>query len=183
MFNERKVSQMAALLLHFCGGRMSHLKLMKLLYLADREAMDRFGAPISGDRIASMDHGPVLSVTLNLMDGDTESSPGGWEEWISDKENHEVSLRKPVAREALDELSDSEIEVLETVWDRFGKLSKWAIRDYTHTLPEWQDPKGSSHPIPHQKVFQALGRTDKEADELAARIEAERSLDRLFATL
>ncbi len=183
MSNERKVSQMAAFLLHKRGGRMSHLKLMKLLYLADREAMGRYGMPISGDFIVAMPHGPALSLTLNLMDGDTQSAREGWDDWISDKEDHEVSLRRPVSRDILDELSDSEIEVLEAVWNQFGRMNRWEIRDYTHTLPEWQDPKGSSLPITHQKVFHVLGRTDKEAEELAARIEAERSLDRLFAAL
>lgn len=183
MFNERKVAQMAAFLLDRRGGRMAHLKLMKLLYLADRESMARFGAPISGDHIVAMPHGPVLSMTLNYMDGDVESSPGGWEDWISDKDDHEVSLRKPVTREGLDELSDADVDTLEAAWNQFGGMSRWEIRDYTHTLPEWQDPKGSSLPIPYQKVFHALGRTFPEAEELASRIEAERSLDRLFAAL
>jgi len=48
---------------------MNYLKLMKLLYLADRESMRRNGRPISGDRYVSMDHGPVLSQTLNLING------------------------------------------------------------------------------------------------------------------
>lgn len=183
MFSESKVTQMAAFLLHKRGGRMSHLKLMKLLYLADREAMGRFGTPISGDFIVAIPHGPALSLTLNLMDGDTKSAPDGWDDWISDKEDHEVSLRKPVTREELDELSDADVDILETVWNQFGKMNRWEIRVYTHALPEWQDPKGSSHPIPYKDVFHALGRTDKEAEELAARIEAERSLDRLFAAL
>lgn len=77
MFNERKVAQMAAFLLGKGGDRMPHLKLMKLLYLSDREAMERYGFPISGDCIVAMPHGPVLSMTLNLMDGDVESLPGG----------------------------------------------------------------------------------------------------------
>lgn len=92
MFNERKVAQMAAYLLKKRGGCMSHLKLMKLLYLADREAMDRYGAPMSGDRVVSMPQGPVLSMTLNLVDGDIESSPNGWDGWVSDKANNEVAL-------------------------------------------------------------------------------------------
>ena len=133
MFSERKVAQTAAFLLEKRGGAMSHLKLMKLLYLADREAMNRYGISISGDHMVAMPHGPVLSMTLDYMDGGIESSPGGWEEWISDKENHEVSLRKPIARGALDELSIAEIEVLEAVWNQFGKMDRWEIRNYTHT--------------------------------------------------
>ena len=80
MFNERKAAQMAAFFLgQLLDRKMPHLKLMKLLYLSDREAVRAFGWPISGDRLVSMPHGPVLSQTLNLMDGDVESQPGGWE--------------------------------------------------------------------------------------------------------
>ncbi len=43
-------------------GGMKYLKLMKLLYLADRESMKRHGHPISGDRYVSMEHArPVRS--------------------------------------------------------------------------------------------------------------------------
>lgn len=184
MFNERKVSQMAAYLISKGGESMSHLKLMKLLYLADREAMAQFGAPLSGDHMVSMPHGPVLSMTLNLMDGDTESAENGWEAWISDKENHELSIVRPVARVDLNELSAADVDVLEAVWAKFGHMGKWEIRDYTHKhLPEWKDPNGSSVGIKYEDVFIALGRTKDQAAELAAHIEAESSIDRLFAAL
>jgi uncharacterized phage-associated protein len=76
MFNERKVAQMAAFFLgQVQGGRMSHLKLMKLLYLAEREALRSLGLHLTGDHLVSMPHGPVLSMTLNLMDGNIESHP------------------------------------------------------------------------------------------------------------
>lgn len=185
MFNERKVAQMAAF---FLGqgpeGRMSHLKLMKLLYLADREAVRTFGLPISGDKPVSMPHGPVLSMTLNLMDGDIESRPGGWEEWISDKENHELSLRKLFAPQDLDELSKAELSVLETVWKQFGAMGKWEIRDWTHQhCSEWKDPRGSSYPITFQSLACAVGFDEASASELASHIEAEQEIDRLFSTL
>lgn len=183
MYNERKTAQMAAYLLDRGGERMAHLKLMKLLYLADREAMTRIGFPISGDRFVSMDHGPVLSMTLNLMDGDVEPLTDGWADWISDKENNELSLRRPANREALDELSDAEIEVLEHVWNQFGQMGKWEIRDYTHTLPEWRDPDGSSLPIEYKEVFRAIGYQEQDANELGAEIEAQRRVDRFFARL
>lgn len=184
MFDERKVAQMAAFLLAKGGGKMSHLKLMKLLYLSDRESMARYGMPISGDRIVSMPHGPVLSMTLNLTNGDVESAPGGWESLISDKENHELSLKKPVDVNELDELSPADLEVLESVWNQFGGMDRWTIRDYTHDhCPEWHDPHGSSLPIPYERIFRALGRPEAEARELGARIESERTLGQIFASL
>ena len=79
-----------------------------------------------------MPHGPALSMTLNLMDGDVELKVGGWEEWVSDKENHELSLRKAFVPEDLDELSQAEMAVLDSVWRQFGAMDKWEIRDRTH---------------------------------------------------
>lgn len=183
MFNERKVAQMAAYLLKKRGGCMAHLKLMKLLYLADREAMVRYGVPISGDRVVSMPHGPVLTMTLNLMDGDVESSPNGWDAWISDKANNELSLNPDLTDADFDELSQADIEVLEDVWAKFGKMTRWEIRDYTHTLPEWEDPHGSSIPIPHRKILMALGCSPEAANQLCTEIEAERAIDKLFASI
>jgi uncharacterized phage-associated protein len=186
MFNERKVAQMAAYLLEQGGRRMPHLKLMKLLYLADRKSMELYGMPISGDRIVAMPHGPVLSMTLNLSNGDVESSAGGWESLISDREGHEISLRcaGAITRDDLDELSLADIKVLESVWDQFGHMTRWEIRDYTHVhCPEWKDPEGSSFPISYEKIFRALGKSEKLARELSARIRTERSLDSIFASL
>lgn len=185
MFNERKAAQMAAFFLGQLPERkMAHLKLMKLLYLSDREAVRAFGWPISGDRLVSMPHGPVLSQTLNLMDGDVESQPGGWEEWISDKENHELSLRQPLEVTALDELAPAEIDVLKAVWEKFGGMGKWEIRDWTHQhCAEWKDPKGSSFPIQYEALARAVGFDDDSAKELAAQIHAEQEIDRLFAAL
>lgn len=184
MYNERKVAQMPAYLLVEGGKTMPHLKLLKLLYLADRKSMELHGFPISGDCIVAMPHGPVLSMTLNLIDGDVESCENGWESWVSDKANHEVSLKRAVSSDALDELSMAGKSALEAVWNTFGHMDKWEIRDYTHNhCPEWQDPNGSSRTIPYETVFRALGKPDNVAIELGARIEAERSLDTLFASL
>jgi len=185
MFNERKAAQMAAFFLGQApDARMAHLKLMKLLYLSEREAVRIFGWPICGDRLVSMPHGPVLSQTLNLMDGDVESLPGGWEAWISDRENHELSLRQPLNVALLDELAPAEIDVLKAVWGQFGAMDKWEIRDWTHQhCAEWQDPKGSSCAIPYAALARALGFDDAVAEQLAAQIQAEQEIDRFFAAL
>jgi uncharacterized phage-associated protein len=185
MFNERKVAQVAAYFLRQVPGRrMAHLKLMKLLYLSDREAIRTFSWPVLGDRLVSMPHGPVLSQTLDLMDGNVESQAGGWEHWISDKEDHEVSLRDDRESTLLDELSPAETDVLEAVWAQFGGMSKWEIRDWTHEhCAEWQDPRGSSLPITYESLARAVGFDKSAATELAARIQAEQEIDRLFESL
>lgn len=187
MFNERKAAQVAAWFLKQSGGRMSHLKLIKLMYLAERESLRRHGVTITGDKFVAMEHGPVLSTTLDCINGYKRPSAEGWEAWISDRAGHAVELRNPnVVRDALDEVSDAEVEVLAAVWGQFGTWDQWKLVDYLHdpkTCPEWIDPKGSSTPINFLAVLQGVGYTHADAARLAGEIEEHNGIDRLFATL
>ena len=74
LFNEQKAAQAAAYFLFRSGKPLSVLKLMKLLYLAERRSFQKFGEPMIGDVLVSMDHGPVLSRTYNHIKGVTRSS-------------------------------------------------------------------------------------------------------------
>ena len=64
-YREDGSTQAAARLLKRAGGPMSHMKLIKLLYLADRRALVRWGRPITCDWYVSMPQGPVPSFTLD----------------------------------------------------------------------------------------------------------------------
>ncbi len=183
MFTPSKIAQMAAFFTEKQGGTIDMLKLVKLLYLADREAMSRFGEPISYDNFVSMQHGPLGSRTLDLLNGFISGAPAAkWGEWISDRENHEVSLKRQFDRSDLDELSDADLDVLEVVWQQFGRMDKWTIRDWIHdNCDEWQDPDGSSLPISDADVLKAVGVDPAEAEDLAADIQEERRLERLMS--
>lgn len=183
-FNEQKTAQMAAFFLDKRGGQMSILKLTKLLYLADRAALDRYGVPMTGDKYVSMPHGPVLSTTYDLLTGTIESHSKGWEYWVSDREDHEVLLNHPIEPGALDELSPADIEVLTQVWDKFGGMKRWALRDYTHAhCPEWRDPQGSSIPIHVSDILRALGKSEEEAHALEEELSENEYADRVFSRL
>lgn len=185
MFTPTKAAQMAAYFIQKQGGRMDVLKLVKLLYLADRESLRRYGEPISYDHPVSMPHGPVLSRILDLINGSsTPAAVAAWDEWISDLANHAVALNRRFEESDLDQLSVADLEVMESVWREFGGMDKWTLRDWTHDhCPEWHDPQGSSIPIRDEDLLQALGKSPQEAAELASRIQRERDLDRVFARL
>lgn len=148
---------------------MAYLKLMKLLYLADREAMGTWGESISGDCFVSMNHGPVLSQTYDLIKcGSGSSTEMGWDYWIKDEDNWEVSLRQSITtREYLDELSDAELEILDGVFEKFGGMQRFEIAEYTHDhCAEWEDPHGSSFPISPESVFRAVENTEDRVQAL-----------------
>jgi len=68
MFSERKVAQMAAYFLMKSGGHMNVIKLITLMYLADRQHYKEHGFPISDDDVVAMPYGPALSRTLGLIE-------------------------------------------------------------------------------------------------------------------
>lgn len=185
LYSAAKVAQMAAFFTQKQGGRINVLKLTKLLYLADREAIARHGRPISYDRPVSMPHGPVGSRTFDLLNGFVGGPAGAqWEEWVSSRSNYDVSVNRLFSRADLDELSDADLEVLERVWRTFGHMHRRTLCEWTHEhCSEWKDPHGSSQPIEEVSRLIAVGIAAEEAQELAEEIEAEREIDAQFARL
>ena len=187
LFSEKKAAQSAAYFLFKAHGRLPVLKLMKLLYLAERRSYEMYGDPIIGDKLVSMDHGPVLSQTLNRINGMSSSEENGWDAWISDREGHDVALSDPSRirspEEDLLELSEAEIEVLEETWKQFGHLSKFQIRDLTHRIcPEWEDPDGSSVPIAFEKLFEVLKFNADQAKMLKTQLRDQQAINAVFAS-
>lgn len=170
VYNERKTAQAAIHLISLAGGSINYMVLIKLLYLADRHSLIETGVPITGDRMVAMPHGPVLSRVLDeihLGDGTDRSST--WYEYISEPTNHNVSSKKA---SDLDELSDYELSVLRQTFEKFGSLNRWALVSFTHTLPEWNDPNGSSNPIDPVVILREAGKSDDEIEALVREAEA-----------
>src|SRR5580692_4396077 len=100
-FNERRATEAAARFLSLRGGRMSYPKLIKMLYFLDREALLRWGRPVTTDRYVSMDNGPVVSRIYDLIR--EEAAPGTnsfWRRYVSAPLGWEVALiAEPVPSE------------------------------------------------------------------------------------
>jgi uncharacterized phage-associated protein len=179
-FNPRKAAQVAAYFAMREGGSINVLKLAKLIYLADRKNMETFDFPITGDNLVSMDHGPVNSITLNCING-LETERGEWAQFVTDRDNYYVGVAvADLTVDDLDELSAAELSTLDAVWAQFGGYTKYDLRDWVHqNCPEWEDPGGSSNPIPFSRVFGFLGKTD--ARELEQQIMVGRAITQAFA--
>lgn len=185
LFNEKKAAQSAAYFLLSAQEAMPIIKLMKLLYLAERRSYEKYGQPIVGDRLVSMPHGPVLSQTLNHLNGLMPSINGGWDSWISDRAEHLVVLAPQVMEKSksdLLELSDADAEILAETWDQFGHMSEWQLRDYTHAhCPEWKDPDGSMIPMKFEELFHALNFTTDQTREYVSLLKEQNNINAAFA--
>lgn len=189
-FNETKTAQAAAYLLYKAGGTMHHLKLMKLLYLADRLSWQENDYPITGDDYYSLPYGPVLSKTLNLIHGETLNRlPTVWNEWITDRENHQVGTAKAFDENDeyfFDHLSKADEEILDETFNKYGHLDRFELVEITHNpniIPEWQDPKGSAIPITIPTLLTHLGRSKTQIEEILADMKEREHIDNLFRGL
>lgn len=164
-FNEAKATQAASFLLKANGGKMNYMKLIKLLYLADREALSLWERPITGDSYVSMDNGPVLSKVLDKINSGKNrfGVKSYWHEYISGPENYNIKLlRKKVE---YDELSEREKELLLVVYQKYKKYNKWQMVDICHkVLPEWDDPHGTSIPIRIEDILRAVKKTERDIE-------------------
>ena len=165
-FDERKATQLAGLLLKLREqeGRMHYMKLIKLLYLIDREALMRWGWSLTGDQYVSMKHGQVLSTTYDLI-LDQLLGPKYWRAFISpplgDKEVQ--LLKEPESNH----LSKAEVDLVTEVYRKFGHWNRWDLADYTHGLPEYRQTEGPSLPVGYADVLLKAKRlSETETEEL-----------------
>jgi uncharacterized phage-associated protein len=151
-FNFEKSLQAAAVLLHLEGKRMSRLRLLKLLYIADREMLAEIGQSITGDTAYAMDHGPVLSCVYNCIKGDHYRA-GEWDEFIHSDGNAVVFVKEP----GRGKLAPVEIDKLTMVSEKYRSWDEWEISNETHTFEEWKkhSDRGSSAPIPWEDILKA----------------------------
>jgi uncharacterized phage-associated protein len=180
-FREAKTTQAAARLLTLRGGEMNYMKLIKLLYIVEREALLTWGRPVTADRCVSLRHGPVLSQTLNLInEGPVPGMASTWAEHISQPADYRVRLLSPTGD---DELSEAEKALIDDVFTRYGAMNRWALVELVHRFPEWQDPDGSALPITYRDILKAGGKTELEIAAILQDIDGVAQADALLPAL
>ncbi len=159
--NEIKTTQDAALFLKLNGGKMNYMKLIKLMYLADREALSRWEIPLTGDSYFSMKNGPILSNVLDWISyGERPKEKLYWCRHISNPSRYNISLKKDPGES---ELSKREIELIKEINEKYEKFNQWEMVDICHKiLPEWENPGATSIPIQIEDILKAICKTDRE---------------------
>ena len=175
-FDEVKATQTAAFLLKMSGGTAKHLALIKLLYKLDREALRRWGIPVTTDKYVSMKYGPVTSRIYNLIKESAVPSfhPTFWSTHIRRSDNMSMSL-------ALDpgdsELSPAEEALAREIFGVDGLKDGFTLAEECHRdFPEWKDPGDSSSPINISDILAALGKTEDEVAHTESSISAQKGL-------
>lgn len=119
------------------GGKIDKLKVLKLIYFADRYHLRKYGRLISNDIYFAMEYGPVASSTKDILSnseflGQAENDYSA--QYINTDTRNIISSIKPFDE---DVFSDSDLEALDFAWDRFGKYNNFNLAELTHLYPEW----------------------------------------------
>jgi len=179
-FNFDKALQAAAYLLRRERSReMNYMRLIKVLYMADRESIRLTGHLITGGRISAMKQGPVLSGVLDLIKSRHLRAPE-WAEFI-ERDEYKVRLIKDPG---LANLSRFEVETLERVAEEYRTCDEWDMVEQTHKhCAEWKKhaPRGSSlvNEIPLIDLLDAVGRSE-DRQEIEDEAKVESAFARLF---
>jgi hypothetical protein len=176
--NPVKSAQAAAVLLKLNRGSLDTYKFIKMLYWADRVALEKWDEPITGATVASMEHGQVLSEIYDLTKGDCPWARADWEPFIfdADPENQIVLKSDP----GTDDLSRAEIKILEESFHKFNDMRFSEVKNFFKKLPEHEEVGKTSKELPFKKILLSLGKSPDQVAEAERKLWDIRNAERLL---
>lgn len=176
-FDIDKTVQAAAVLLREAPDQSVELiRLMKLMYLADRASVQGCGRAITGDRYVAMDNGPVLSELYDTMK-DQSIHSDVWRRFFQRRQFVITLANDP----GVGRLSPFEVQTLQEQARAFEHIDTWDLVERTHTLAEWvknKPAKRSSRSIPIEDIFEAVGIPPFEREQIIAELRIQQSIRR-----
>lgn len=141
----------------------------KMLYLADKLHLQKYGRLICGDRYIAMEYGPVPSAIYDMMktaDG-RASIDVDWDELIKDAIKVHQGRYLTASRECnTDLLAESEIECIAEAIHEHGKKSFGELTDLTHDAA-WHETN-DNQPIKIDLIVKTLPNADEVLNYLHA---------------
>ncbi|MEJ2740627.1 MAG: Panacea domain-containing protein [Dehalococcoidia bacterium] len=165
-YNEQKATQATCILLELNGGEMSLLKLMKLIYNVEREAINRWMRPITFGNSCSMPHGQVISEAYDNAKLVNQARDSFWTKHIRTFSNNKVRLINNDC--GIDKLSKAEIKLLQEMFEKYKNKTALQMRNEHHDkdlFPEYSDPGNSSIMTTYEDILIALGKTENQIEE------------------
>lgn len=162
------------------GGSINKMKALKLIYLADRYHLRKYGRLITNDTYFVMEYGPVPSAVKDIAErsfilGEIESNYS--KKYIAQVNKYYYKSREGVEIKVF---SQSDIEALDIVWEKYGHYNEFELAELTHKYPEWKKHKRALDTSPRiqmalEDLFENL---DKSIDDIIVLSEQEQE-DRL----
>lgn len=143
-FDYKKATQVINYLTKKEGGQIDKLKLIKLVYFADRYHLRRYGRPMVNDAYFAMPLGPVGSSVKDIAEfsGFLDKSE---RDYANSFIGRGGSANTVVSIADVDSgvFSVSEIEALDFAYGEFGTKTAPSLVNITHRYPEWSKFKSA----------------------------------------
>jgi len=131
------------------GGEVNYMKALKLLYLADRLHLRKYGRLISDDNLVAMKNGTLGSQARDIV-LKNDSLPHVVYQYSEGRLKRDLDRFSIGANDkATDSLSETDMECLDTVYGVLGGKGEFDLAELTHELPEW---KRFQYPIEKKEV-------------------------------
>jgi len=126
---------------------LGKVKLMKLFYFADFVHVKRYASPITFDNYIHMEHGPIPSTILNLINAVENDIDNAF---LSDTLSVDIKIgslqKKIVATRKFIEKDEgyftpNELKVMQNVCERFADKTSKFIEDQSHKETAWLSTK------------------------------------------
>ncbi len=147
------IESVAYILAHV--GPSTRMKIVKLLYLADRDHVVKHGTPILGDMYVRLQYGPVPSRGLDILEAVADITAGN-PEVESDQFSQDllkyITVKSPDSKRAeyecttppeLKALARSEVESLDLIIKEYGTQSGPTLSQMTHQHKAYTDTRPS----------------------------------------
>jgi uncharacterized phage-associated protein len=116
-------------------------KLAKLLFLAEKFHLVRYGRPITGDEYCALPYGPIPSATLNILNEEENEYPTPLTIAVQlDRRyaNPRYSIKGEIPF-TFEELSKSDTRALDLIVQRHGKKTFDELKAMTHEMPAYKN--------------------------------------------
>lgn len=117
--------------------KINKMKAIKLIWLADRYHLRKYGRPITGDEYVAMPYGPVGSTVKDIAESSSFLAPEEQQyanKYLNKIGSYSLGCKK---QPDLNVLSETDLEALEFAFDNFGSLDQYKLAKLSHKYPEW----------------------------------------------
>ena len=143
--------KLKAIILYFANFTdtkfLGKVKLMKLFYFLDFLHVKKYGSPITYDTYVNLEHGPIPSGIKNLIDTAADDIDNSRIADIIDFQKIEdinmfrILPKRKFTKEDEIYFSESELDILNKVCQRFGTVNTKTIEDESHKETPWRETR------------------------------------------
>ncbi len=161
------------------GGTINKMKALKLIYLADRYHLRKYGRLITNDTYFAMEYGPVPSAAKDIAEqsislGKIEGKYS--KKYIAQVGKYHFRSKEPVEGSVF---SQSDTEALDIIWGKYGHFDQFELAELTHRYPEWKKHEKALDMSPRiqmalEDLFENLDNSEDDVFQLSSQDKEDR---------